>query len=130
MANDDFQDRGDAARAAAGIDGTAGDAQDKPHRYQPDTPHTWCLLCGLGPAHNKHVPLDAPVPERASVLAYAHGMAERPTPRCGARTVFWPEVEHCEAECALDRGHQGTIHEDETLGEWDEDDMHTYPAEP
>jgi len=53
----DFQDRGDAARAAAGIDGTAGDAQDKHHAYVPDSPHTWCLLCGLGDdarVHQRH----------------------------------------------------------------------------
>jgi hypothetical protein len=50
----DFQDRGDAARRAAGIDGTAGDAQDIPHRYQPDDDRPWCLLCGLGEKHRKH----------------------------------------------------------------------------
>ena len=50
----DFQDRGDAARAAAGIDGTAGDAHDVPHAYQPDGDHTWCLLCGLAPSYRKH----------------------------------------------------------------------------
>jgi hypothetical protein len=50
----DFQDRGEAARRAAGIDGTAGDAQDVPHRYQPDGDRASCLLCGLAAAHRKH----------------------------------------------------------------------------
>ena len=44
-------------------------------------------------------------------------------PRCGARTVFWPDVEACEAECILPQDHEGTIHEDETLGPWDEADV-------
>lgn len=49
---------------------------------------------------------------------------------CGARTVFWPDDECCEAECIRPVGHPGTVHEDETLGEWDEDDMPThYPTE-
>jgi hypothetical protein len=41
-------------------------------------------------------------------------------PRCGATTVFWPEHEGWEAECMKPRGHEGTVHEDEILGEWDE----------
>lgn len=49
--------------------------------------------------------------------------------RCGARTSFWPQVEACEAECSLPP-HDGRIHEDEILGEWDEDDMVTlFPEE-
>jgi hypothetical protein len=48
-----------------------------------------------------------------------------PTERCGARTVFWPDVEACDAECIRHRGHKGTIHEDEILGTWDEEDMMT-----
>jgi hypothetical protein len=51
----DFQDRGDAARRAAGIDGTAGDAQDARHRYIPDGPNPWCLLCGLNKNWTKHI---------------------------------------------------------------------------
>lgn len=43
---------------------------------------------------------------------------------CGATTVFWPDVEGCEAECIL-APHGGTVHEDEALGEWDSNDMHT-----
>lgn len=51
---------------------------------------------------------------------------------CGARTVFWPDVEACEAECVLPLGHEpGDVHEDEFLGEWNEGDLVTYhPARP
>lgn len=55
--NGDFHDRGEAARQAAGIDGTAGDAQDVPHAYRPDAPNRWCLLCGLAPGYAKHTNL-------------------------------------------------------------------------
>lgn len=51
----DFQDRGDAARRAAGIDGTAGDAQDVSHDFIPDEPSGACLLCGLASGYRKHV---------------------------------------------------------------------------
>jgi len=44
---------------------------------------------------------------------------------CGAATVFWPDVEGCEAVCFLPL-HDGTIHQDEILGEWDTDDMYTW----
>lgn len=50
----DFQDRGDAARRAAGIDGTAGDAQDIPHAFVLNKPRGGCLLCGLTEAYRKH----------------------------------------------------------------------------
>lgn len=50
----DFQDRGDAARRAAGIDGTAGDAQDVPHGFVLDEPTGGCLLCGLARSYRKH----------------------------------------------------------------------------
>jgi hypothetical protein len=50
----DFQDRGDAARRAAGIDGTAGDAQDIPHGFRLDDVTGACLLCGLAKAHPMH----------------------------------------------------------------------------
>ncbi|MEV7492228.1 hypothetical protein AB0O08_15915 [Streptomyces anulatus] len=50
----DFQDRGEAARRAAGIDGTAGDAQDVPHRYRRDVRTGVCLLCELARSHRKH----------------------------------------------------------------------------
>lgn len=40
---------------------------------------------------------------------------------CGARTVFWPDVEACEAECSLPADHEpANVHEDEILGEWEE----------
>ena len=51
----DFQDRGEAARRAAGIDGTAGDAQDIRHRFVRDEPTGACLLCGLAETHGKHI---------------------------------------------------------------------------
>jgi len=44
---------------------------------------------------------------------------------CGAKATFWPDVEACEAECILHIGHSGERHEDEILGEWDEDDLIT-----
>jgi hypothetical protein len=50
----DFQDRGDAARRAAGIDGTAGDAQDISHAFVVDEQTGGCLLCGLAPGYRKH----------------------------------------------------------------------------
>lgn len=50
----DFQDRGDTARRAAGIDGTAGDAQDVPHRFVRDHQTGGCLLCGLARGYRKH----------------------------------------------------------------------------
>lgn len=49
-----FQDRGDAARRAHGIDGTAGDAQDIPHRPELDDETGGCLLCGLALGYRKH----------------------------------------------------------------------------
>lgn len=54
MTDTDFQDRGEAARQAAGIDGTAGDAQDVPHAFVLDEPTGGCLLCGLARSHRKH----------------------------------------------------------------------------
>lgn len=50
----DFQDRGEAARRAAGIDGTAGDTQDIPHRYVRDESTGACLLCGMSETYRKH----------------------------------------------------------------------------
>jgi hypothetical protein len=51
---------------------------------------------------------------------------------CGARAVFWPDVEACDAECVLPSGHQPQdVHEDATLGTWTEDDLYTeHPEEP
>lgn len=54
----------------------------------------------------------------------------RTSAKCGAQAVFWPDVEACEAECMLPKGHDGR-HEDKILGTWEEDDLHTiYPPEP
>lgn len=38
--------------------------------------------------------------------------------QCGEITVFWPDVEACEAECWLRKGHEGD-HEDLILGPWE-----------
>lgn len=51
----DFQDRGDTARQAQGIDGTAGDAQDIRHRFVRDDDTGSCLLCGLAETYRKHI---------------------------------------------------------------------------
>ena len=72
-----FQDRGDAARRAAGIDGTAGDAQDVPHAFVLDKPSGGCLLCGLAESYRKHEQTSAkpagvaPATDRAAVLKEA-----------------------------------------------------------
>ena len=50
--------------------------------------------------------------------------------RCGATAVFWPEVEACDAECMLPRGHEpADVHKDEILGEWREEDLTTHHPE-
>jgi hypothetical protein len=41
-----------------------------------------------------------------------------PSPVCGETTVFWPDVEACDAVCMLPAEHDGP-HEDEVLGEWE-----------
>jgi hypothetical protein len=49
---------------------------------------------------------------------------------CGAQTVFWPDVEACEAECILPVGHEpADVHEDEILGAWREEELTTYRPE-
>jgi hypothetical protein len=58
-----FQDRGEAARQAAGIDGTAGDAQDVSHTFVLDEPTGGCLLCGLSPTYRKHTPAAVAQPD-------------------------------------------------------------------
>lgn len=46
--------------------------------------------------------------------------------KCGARTVFWPDDEACEAECSLPSGHEpADLHSDDVLGEWSEDELLT-----
>lgn len=54
---------------------------------------------------------------------------EVPQEACAARAVFWPDDEACDAECVRHRGHKGTVHEDEVLGEWDADDLLTTHAD-
>jgi hypothetical protein len=51
---------------------------------------------------------------------------------CGATAVFWPEDEACDAECIRPLGHEpANVHEDENLGEWNEDDLITsHPERP
>lgn len=53
----DPQDQGEAARRRLGIDGTAGDAQDVPHPFVPNTKadSPWCLACGLSRAFRGHL---------------------------------------------------------------------------
>lgn len=52
----DFQQRGEPWRAALGIDGTAGDAQDVTHEFVPDSPGGPCVVCGLAQSYRKHAP--------------------------------------------------------------------------
>lgn len=48
------------------------------------------------------------------------------TDTCGASAIFWPDDEGCEAECILPADHQPeNIHQDETLGDWDANDLPT-----
>lgn len=48
------------------------------------------------------------------------------SPACGARAVFWPDDEACDAECSLPKGHKPEdVHSDEILGEWTEDELMT-----
>ena len=54
MSGQDFQERGEPWRAALGIDGTAGDAQDVPHEFIPDSPGGPCVACGLAESYRKH----------------------------------------------------------------------------
>ncbi|MFI8792591.1 hypothetical protein [Streptomyces sp. NPDC055105] len=60
---------------------------------------------------------------------YRKQVADSNVRPCGARTVFWPEDEACEAECILPHGHAGLVHEDKVLGEWDETDLTTFHAD-
>lgn len=42
-------------------------------------------------------------------------------PRCGEVTVFWPDVEACDAVCVRAENHEGD-HRDEILGYWGRED--------
>jgi 8-oxo-dGTP pyrophosphatase MutT (NUDIX family) len=49
-----FQDRGEPVRQRYGIDGTAGDAQDRPHPFTRDGDYAWCVACGMPRSHPAH----------------------------------------------------------------------------
>lgn len=51
----DFDEAGERARKTLGIDGTAGDAQDTPHRYRPQW-FSCCVVCGLADDAVVHAP--------------------------------------------------------------------------
>lgn len=54
---EDFQVRGEPYRRMFGIGGTAGDAQDVPHSFVPDSPDSPggpCVACGMGGGYQKH----------------------------------------------------------------------------
>jgi hypothetical protein len=50
----DFDDLDEAFRRIAGIDGTAGDAQDVSHWLVRDEETGACRLCGLSDTYRKH----------------------------------------------------------------------------
>lgn len=54
LTTDDFQDRGEPVRQRMGIDGTAGDAMDVPHRFERDGQADRCLACGMGHGFKAH----------------------------------------------------------------------------
>ncbi|QBI56864.1 hypothetical protein [Streptomonospora litoralis] len=51
----EFADSGEAARGAAGIDGTPGDAQDVPHVFVAAGQLRACVVCGMGARYRKHI---------------------------------------------------------------------------
>jgi hypothetical protein len=55
MNEQEFQDRGEPARQAYGIDGTAADAQDVTHPFTPDPMNmAMCVACGTGLFYAAH----------------------------------------------------------------------------
>ena len=54
MSREEFQDLGEPWRAMFGIDGTAGDAQDKRHPFVPLHAGGPCVVCGLARKYRKH----------------------------------------------------------------------------
>jgi hypothetical protein len=78
--SEDFQDRGEPYRQQAGIDGTAGDAMDKPHPFTPDTgfDDSRCVTCGLG-RHQAAL--------RHSWVPEGDGNREKSCAGCGIRAV-------------------------------------------
>lgn len=49
-----FQDLGEPYRQALGIDGTAGDAQDRPHPFIDVPGAGGCVACGLAEPYRQH----------------------------------------------------------------------------
>lgn len=90
-----------------------------PRLAEPDRPERACVGCGFDSQEERMVE-DVNKCPVVVALADAHGLI-----LCGARTIFWPDDECCDAECIKPRGHGGTRHQDEILGEWDEDDLST-----
>jgi 8-oxo-dGTP pyrophosphatase MutT (NUDIX family) len=102
-----FQDRGEASRQAAGIDGTAGDAQDAPHPFAPDAGggSQACVTCGLGRVAGPHDTAECsccagagehPTGHecyRCDASGYLEG-AERDRPRC--EKVFRDPAAHAD----------------------------------
>lgn len=83
-------------------------------------PLTPCASQRSGGTFPAYQPSGDSVPVRLS----PGSVPERPP--CGERTVFWPDAEACDAECALPRHHDPeNVHEGEILGEWHEDDQLT-----
>jgi hypothetical protein len=71
------------------------------------------------------------LPDELEKLRAAITEARETLGLCGARAVFWPDDEACDAECCLLLGHRPAgVHEDEILGEWDEDELPTTPGVP
>lgn len=54
MSKEDWQDLGESARQALGIDGTMGDAQDVKHAYHETAMGPGCLVCGLSEKARAH----------------------------------------------------------------------------
>lgn len=84
MTTQDVQDRGDAARRAAGIDGTAGDAQDIRHHFVRDDQTGSCLLCELAWTYRKHIDrlLDC------GLCYEEQGEEVHPHPECPIKSTF------------------------------------------
>lgn len=81
------------------------------------------LRCGVPGAANGTIVY---VVDTAQYLVLADGEWRH---LCGARAVFWPDDEACEAVCSLPAGHEpADIHEDHILGVWKESELPTEPG--
>jgi hypothetical protein len=87
--DDDFQDCGEAARQAAGIDGTAGDAQDVRHHFVTAPGHVGCLLCGLAPSYRNHI--DRPL--ACGFCFEEDGEEIHPHPECPTNNPAEPDMQ-------------------------------------